>query len=60
MDDPTGSRYRTRTSSSRAGRRAGTPAPGTSVREGVADLRRAETIPESLLYDELAELALPD
>ena len=28
--------------------------------EGVADLRWAETVPESLLYDELAELALPD
>ncbi|PSP80440.1 hypothetical protein BRC88_07005 [Halobacteriales archaeon QS_4_69_225] len=28
--------------------------------EGVADLRWAETVPESLLCDELAELALPD
>ncbi|PSQ36521.1 hypothetical protein BRD05_02875 [Halobacteriales archaeon QS_9_70_65] len=28
--------------------------------EGVADLRWAETVPESLLCDESAELALPD
>ena len=28
--------------------------------EGVADLQWAEAIPESLLYNELAELALPD
>jgi len=41
-----------------ARRRPGAPAPGTG--EGVADLRWAETVPESLLYDELAELALPD
>ena len=28
--------------------------------EGVTDLRWAETVPESLLYDELAELTLPN